>query len=214
MAVLSLVNRSVLLSYCNLMEELKLRHAIVMKILTDAKERRFTLPPFAAGDLCYVQLRKICELIALGCLLVHGDIPGTRTQKMRKASAADWIINRLSEINPSFYPLPGIQKLDKAGKLITIEPNSKPYLTKPDLLTLYVECGAKLHRGTLGDILKARGKPSDFVRILKWSAKITQLLNFHRIPLAGGQHEIWVTMDSLGDGKVRHEVMIRVPDEI
>jgi hypothetical protein len=120
----SVVDRqSILVSYCNLMEELKARHAIIRSILEEARHGRFALSPYILGELCFLQLRMICELIALGCLLIHGDIPATRTNRMQKAYGADWIIGRLEELHPSFYPLPGEQVLDDAGKVIQIRPN-------------------------------------------------------------------------------------------
>jgi hypothetical protein len=50
------------------MEELKIRHAIVRDAVENAKRGRFVLSPFILGELCFLQLRMICELIALGCL--------------------------------------------------------------------------------------------------------------------------------------------------
>jgi len=194
------------------MEELKQRHAAVSKVLTDAKSRQFSLSPSMSRELCYLQLRMICELIALGCLLVHGDIPATRTKRMQKAYAADWIIKRLSELHPSFYPIPSVQILDPAGNVVSVEPISKPYLTKVDLISLYAECGGVLHRGTLKDIPPASYKPLDFVRIGKWAAKITQLLNHHQIPMSDGQRQVWVIMHGKDDGQVRYAVMERVPE--
>src|SRR5262245_42984791 len=67
--------------YCDLMEELKIRHAIIGKTLQEATNNHFAFEPFLVGEFCYLQLRMISELIALGCLLVHGDIPAARTKK-------------------------------------------------------------------------------------------------------------------------------------
>jgi hypothetical protein len=114
----------------------------------------------------------ICELIALGCLLIHGDIPATRTKKMQKAYAADWIIGRLEELHPSFYPLPGKQVLDDERKVIEVRPNTRPHLTKAELLKLYAHCGSVLHRGTLKSILSFDQKPMDLVQVAKWAAAV------------------------------------------
>ena len=35
-------------------------------------------------ELCFLQLRKVCELIALGCLIAHGDIPEVHGKTMSK----------------------------------------------------------------------------------------------------------------------------------
>jgi len=173
---LSGVSTAILTTYRDLMEELKARHAIVVQILTEARERKFAFSPYVLGELCFLQLRMMCELIALGCLLVHGDIPATRSKRMQKAQAADWIINRLSEINPDFYPLASTETVDERAGIITIDPNPRPHLTKTKLLELYVECGANLHRGNLRSVLAAGGRHMDLLRIGKWAAQITQLL--------------------------------------
>jgi hypothetical protein len=107
----------VLNSYIALREELKGRHAIIRGVIADATQRKFVLRPTILGELCYLQLRMICELIALGCLLVHGDIPAARAGRIQKAYAADWIINKLTALHPSFYPVPTDQVLDETGRV-------------------------------------------------------------------------------------------------
>jgi hypothetical protein len=202
----------ILIAYCNLMEELKARQAVVLKILTDAREGRFAFPPYILGELCFLQLRMMCELIALGCLLVHKDVPAARTTRMQKAYAADWIVNRLTELHPSFYPLAGVQTLDEAARVIRVDPNTKPHLTKDKLLELYAECGAVLHRGNLKGILAADPKHMDLLRAAKWTAQITQLLDHHQIPLLDERYQIWVGMQMRADGKVHAVLVEHVPD--
>jgi hypothetical protein len=60
--------------YCGLMEEIKIRQQVISTIL----ERKLSLPVRVAHELCYLQLRMICELIAIGCLVAHGDITRRR----------------------------------------------------------------------------------------------------------------------------------------
>jgi hypothetical protein len=183
-----------------------------LKVLTDAKDRQFAFSPYILGELCFLQLRMMCELIALGCLLVHGDIPATRTSRMQKAYAADWIIGRLTDLHPSFYPSPGIEILNEATGTITIEPNKRPHLTKAKLIGLYTECGTMLHRGTLKSILANDPKLMDLTKVLKYAALITQLLTFHRIALLEKGCEIWVVMRGKEDGKVHCSPMLFTPD--
>jgi hypothetical protein len=132
---------------------------------------------------------------------------------MQKSRAADWIINRLDQIHPSFYPVPSIELVDEKASIITIDPNPRPHLSKDKLLGLYVECGAILHRGSLKNVIIANTKTMDLVRVGTWAVQITQLLNYHRIPLIGGQHEIWVVMNQKPDGQVFARAMERIPDE-
>lgn len=196
------------IAYCDLMEELKERHAAVDFIVENTKRGVFILSPLIVGEVCFLQLRMICELIALGCLLIHGDIPATRTKKMQKAYAADWIIDRLEELHPSFYPKPGEQVHDSSGKVIELKDKTTPYLTKAELLRLYTSCGDKLHRGNLKNITGSR--KFDFAQMTIWLDKIRELLNHHQIPLVDGEHQIWVIMFGKDDGKVHSHVMRRV----
>jgi hypothetical protein len=198
--------------YANLLEEVKARNNVVLTILTDAKERRFAFPPYFLGEFCFLQLRMMCELIALGCLLVHGDIPATRTRRMRDAYSADWIIKRLGELHPSFYPLPGDQRVVD-GKVLGITPKLSQFLTKDNLISLYAECGSILHRGSLKGVIAERIREADLVQVSKWTRQIVELLNHHQIPLAGGEHQIWALMSGKLDGHVQVVLMQRFEAE-
>src|SRR5665213_3618026 len=121
------------LLYCDLMEEIKARHSIIENVFAG----KFNLPPFAASEFCYLQLRVVCELIALACLAAHGDIEATRKGKLFKAYNADQIIKDLGRLHPDFYPRPTKQVIDDKGVPIKVTPITSGYLTKEDLLTLY-----------------------------------------------------------------------------
>src|SRR5687767_7728977 len=88
--------------YCDLMEDVKRR----MDVIKDVIEKKIPLPNIVAFELCYLQLRKICELIARACLAAHGDIPESRGQLSGKYHAGE-IITRLEALHPDFYPRPG-----------------------------------------------------------------------------------------------------------
>jgi hypothetical protein len=203
---------TVLSSYCKLMEELKLRHAVVSDVVENAKNGRFVLSPAILGELCFLQLRMICELIALGCLLVHGDIPAARTNKMKKAHQADWIISRLEQLHPSFYPQPSEQILNKQGKVIELKPVTEPYLTKADLLKLHASCGPKLHRGSLKTVMDARS--FDLAQVASWLTKISTLLNHHQIPSIDDNYLVVIIMRGKDDGKIHAYAATRIEGDM
>jgi hypothetical protein len=119
--------------YANLMEEIKRRTEVVRHVLGSASP----LPAMASFELCYVQLRKICEVFALACLAAHGDIPGVRTKLMQKQYNADQIIKQLSRLHPQFYPRPSEQQLDPVTQRpVAVVPIKGDFLTKDDLLNL------------------------------------------------------------------------------
>ena len=77
-------------TYCHIMLEILVRDELILNALNKS------IPPTAAmqhnpgiyqiitGEFCYFQLRIICELIALACLTVHGDIQGTKVIGCRR----------------------------------------------------------------------------------------------------------------------------------
>ena len=86
--------------YANLMEEVKVRIDALNQILSG----QVNLPPQIVRESCFLQLRMLCELIALSALAAHEDIEATT--KLKKEYAAPKIIEHLELLHPSFYPYP------------------------------------------------------------------------------------------------------------
>src|ERR1700731_861855 len=62
-------------------------------------------PPFVK-DFCYLQIRMICELVAIGCLVAHGDIKQTGSKNLQEQWSAAKIMDALDKLHPHFYPRP------------------------------------------------------------------------------------------------------------
>src|SRR5205823_2168695 len=106
------------------------------------------LPHQLVREFCFLQLRMLCELIALGCLTAHGDIEATT--KLRNEWSADKIIDRLDSLHPQFYPLPVQQTLLEVPiRHWHLDPVSNGSITKAELLTLNGKSGNTLHRGSM-----------------------------------------------------------------
>jgi hypothetical protein len=117
--------------YCALMQEIKIRDQGISELSAA------NTPAQIAYESAYLQLRMICELIALACLIIHGDIPAT-TRKMKETWEADKILKRLTEIHPNFYPHP----VNAApGDKFTIQNITSECLSKSELISLYGKCG-------------------------------------------------------------------------
>jgi hypothetical protein len=127
--------------YANLMEEAKLR----LSALEHASNGRTGLIAPLAREFCYLQLRMLCEVIALGCLTAHGDIAGLGSKKFRKEHSADRLIKMLSDLHPNFYPVPH-NKVDLAPGRFHLDTVTEEYFTRDALLRLYGSCGDVLHR--------------------------------------------------------------------
>ena len=195
--------------YARLMEEIKSRTAVIQQLLAG----NVALPPMAAFEFCYLQLRKIREVFALACLTAHGDIPGVRAKIVQKTYNADQIIKQLGNLHPRFYPMPSEQRGDpNTQKPIEVVPIESGFLTKEDLLKLYGECGNYIHRGTIRQLLTRWEPKLEFERIAEWTRKIVTLLNHHQIQTSQPDKQLWVLMQSKDDGKVHWAVMEELAD--
>ena len=183
--------------YSGMMDEMKMRLDAVKFSISGLLQ----LHPIIIREFSYLQLRMICELIALGCLTAHGDIPATKT--LRKAWSADEIFKALERLHPDFYPHP-VEQVSKPGWM-ELKPIQSGFLTKAELLSLNGQSGDILHRGSLRKLLAGPiSARQDHPDVSTWIRKIRLLLRTHRIGLTGGQsHFICVMSASLAGGKAQ-----------
>jgi hypothetical protein len=81
-------------TYCQLVGETRKRHAVAKSLVNGP-----IIDPQIIAEFCYLQLRKICELIALGCLIAHGDVKLVHTAKLLNEWNADRIISVLEKLH-------------------------------------------------------------------------------------------------------------------
>ena len=181
---------SAIKTYLGLMEEAKFRFFVINN--TYQNEQKF--PPAIVSEICYLQFRLLCEIIALGCLLVHGDIPHPKA--LQKAYNPSKIMKHLEKLNPHFYPQP-IKHTMKDNKHELAAIPDIPHLSKRDLMKLWNKSGDLLHRAPLTKLSKP--PPTDikkFSDIFEWSGKLTGLLNSHWITLIENQRGMVVSLMS------------------
>lgn len=166
--------------YLPLMHELAIRIDLVAR----ACEGNLNLTPPYAREYAYLQFRRMCELIALGCLQLHGDLP--LAQSTKKEWHAEKIMSLLHRNHPHSFPQAIIREQTPAGW--NVKANSKPNaLTIKEFKELYNECGSVLHRGTIRS-LQANDSfnEADYNKVREWQAKIVDLMNEHLIGRANG----------------------------
>src|SRR5262249_47008743 len=88
--------------YASIMEEAKVRALSINTV----RQSQLALPVFLVREFCFLELRMLCELIALGCLVAHGDIDETKSPALQKSYHAGDIVKRLERLHPNFYPVP------------------------------------------------------------------------------------------------------------
>ena len=168
--------RGALNAYSALMEEAKYR----LLATNTALRGQTGLPTGAIFEFCFLQLRMLCELIALGCLTAHGDL---ETGKLKEAYEADKIIRRLQRLHPDFYPIAATQSKGGPDEYDAVL-LSGGFLTKEELLKLYWKCGNVLHRGSFKALSSLQYATADFEEIETWKKKIEVLLRYHAIFMA------------------------------
>lgn len=167
--------------YADVMAEIKVR----MTSIVTAAHSKTGLPSPLVREFCFLQLRMVCELIALGCLAAHGDIKAAQSGKLMKEYSAERIFAQLENLHPDFYPHPVRSTLEGPGRH-HLQPITEGFLTKADLLRLYTKCGSIFHRGNVKKLLSDRMPTQfNFPEITGWTEKILVLLRVHRVALLG-----------------------------
>lgn len=194
--------------YANIMEEIKIR----ISAIDAGTSRTLNLPAQIVKEHCYLQIRMICELIALGCLVAHGDIT-TNSKGIHKQWAADKIMDELEKLHPDFYPIPSLQTGGTRPSGLT--PRIPHPLPKDELLKLYGLCGNTLHRGSVKNLLKQKSPVQiHYPDITKLAQKLNDLLAVHLVVMRGAKHMFICVLRNAGDHhKVQIAIAERAPDQ-
>ncbi|WP_141687872.1 hypothetical protein [Stappia indica] len=168
--------------YISLMNEIKIR----LKYLEDSLDGKYGKNIQITRENCFLQLRFVCELIALGCLVAHENTVGAK--RLRKRWQANEIISELNKLHPEFYPQPIDLRRDE-NKNFVAQILENDHLKKEEIGILYGRCGDVLHRGKLKNLLKNKNYTNNrdiFRDIFEWHQKIVKLMNVHYISHSDG----------------------------
>lgn len=198
--------------YVSLMEEVKLREASVWKVI--AGELALSRP--FGREYSFLQVRMIIETIALGCLVMHGDIPATQSNKFLGAYSADQIMKMLDNLHPGFYPQPvhmTTTVLTKGTKHHHLEFLPNDFLPMKTLQKHYARCGDVLHRGSVKNLHKiSLADASDLEEPTSMLADIRKLLDRHTIALFSPDAKfVCLLSDPLAAGKATAALGLSAP---
>lgn len=169
-----------------LMEEIKERRDAAITTLAKAHH---TNPPYNYLDIefCYLQVRRICEILAIAALIAHNEIDSFRANKFIKAWNADDLFTKLASVNTTAFPRAArFEAEEEAGVFVaTIE--NEGYLTREAFTQIYHQCSAGLHAGTLKRLLDYGPKQYNVKDVISWLDEIVRLLNIHVVVLPNGK---------------------------
>lgn len=180
-------------------------------LMAEAKFRLQSIE-YAANDVsgllisreyCLLQLRMLCEIVALGCLAAHGDVPGTQSRKSRDEYRADKIISALDRLHPRFYPQP-ITMTKSADGTVQMRDATVDHLSKDELLKTYRMCGESLHRGSMRKLATWPPKGhDDLSEIVEVAGRFMNLLGAHAVVLLGDECIILCTLNTGPEGRIQ-----------
>ena len=193
-------NLKALETYQALMIEAKARALSIHTLVNDQRG----IPSPLAREYGFLQIRMLCEIIGLGCLVAHGDLVDKSPAKLRKTYAPGEIIAALDRLHDDFFPVP-IHPEKTATGWHMAEYRGGPYLKKSEIAKLWAKCGEILHRGDLKRVLKKQNPVQNtFLDLNDAGQKILNLLSQHRIITVDGKLAfIAFLQDDAAGGEVR-----------
>lgn len=182
--------------YSGFMEEIKLRTAAIDRYVDRFNKDAEGVDAFTDAESCVLQVRYICELIALSTLAVHHvvGIDG----KLLDSWNAEQTFKLLRHQNADCFP--------RTVRLAA--PNHFEFVDNAmgvkELSSIYSRCGALLHRGVLSKVLGGDRREYDPKLILEWVNHIKALLSMHVVIVPDAGLVFLVTMrNEVGDVEVK-----------
>ena len=164
-------------TYRELMIEAKMR---ALSINTLANDQR-GIPSPLVREYGVLQIRMLCEIIALGCLVAHGDLVKKSSRNLKTIYEPGEIFAELDKLHGDFFPVPIMPEKTVIGWHMA-EYTGAPYATKSEIRQIWARCGDVLHRGTLKRLIKPKNPvQNNFADLNEWGQKLLNLLSNHRI---------------------------------
>jgi hypothetical protein len=188
-----------IVTYANVMKELKLRMEVLRFFLT-GKGHALYQPPTV--ESCCLQVRKMLELIAFASLAANKDLYSAAFAKFATHWHAGRLLRDLQTVNADFYPKPIIEMPSTKPGVTSEWKDRDPTecLTKADFVAAYDACGAIMHARN------PYAQPIDYPwyqqQLTSWQTKILNLLNSHTVHLANYPGFYLIHMEETGDKEV------------
>ena len=161
---------------------LALMHEFVERsdLVSAAISGKFALSFPYLREFTYLQFRYMCEIMAVGCLILNKNIAGLQSQAGNREWNAGKIMRLLHQHHTYAFPQCAQRETSKSGAEL-INANCNPNsLTYAEFNMLYAECGEVLHRGSTRSIEQSQKFTSETKQqITVWQSKLIDLMNIH-----------------------------------
>lgn len=187
-------------AYVDWMEEIKRRVEVVEGFLSKQCNAMYVQ---TTAESIALQVRKILELIALSSLVANREAYARHRKNFEKDWHAKRILQTLEKANPSYFPVPYRQIVEKdTGKVTEIKHIKNGYLTKNELEKLFDACCDLLHAENPFSP-DSNSAQRFLASVPSWLSRLKKLLNHHTIQLVDRDLQFWVMMKEKESGKAR-----------
>lgn len=165
-------------NYSQLMKEVKSRLTVLDERLSTLKDPNHLRPgAFIDAEYCFLQIRLICESIALAAILIHEP---AYTNKLKNLYRADRIFTDLKKINRFCFPraITGQPKVDGVVQYQVDQSESRGYKW---LIKIYRETDQILHRGRIKHLIEGSSRHYPVDKVYVWASELRSLLKYHSI---------------------------------
>lgn len=184
--------------YKGLMVEVKERNKALSRIL----ENHGGLGATIVRECAYLQLRMMCELVALGCVVAHDELTSTQLKRLRKTYHAAEILDALEKYHENFFPRRATRTqvvvAGQRGHNLTFVDGK---ITKAGLKKIWETCGRYLHKGTVNQLAKNQPVERDFNDVRDAQSSLMDMLTQHVIMIKRDQTFLLCDMAYGPEGK-------------
>ncbi len=181
--------------YCNHMQEIKNRSALVRAVLSGEKTLGAESHDY---EVFALYMRKILELIAFSSLIANKDKYAEAHQSFAREWRVKNVLEKMEKIHPNFYPVPANIEMLPTGIRHLQEANNNA-LTKDEFGELYDKCAKVLH---VWNPFDPAPRHVDFrLSPTQWIDKTRDLLNTHYVQMVDDAGFWLCVMQSSEDGK-------------
>lgn len=184
--------------YAGFMGEVKTRMKAVHRVLSALRPSQNPgEEAFLDAEAAILQIRFVCELIALASLSAHSEL-GLSLSLLKSYHAGN-IFRDLERLNPHSFPK-AIKPFVRGPEIeLIVKPEA---IGRVGLEEIYNGCGNLLHRGVLKNAMRGAVRNYDMSKVDGWANSIQNLLSHHTIAILERGMIFVVTMNSPNDGDV------------
>lgn len=195
--------------YKLLMKDVRTRNDAINAVISDPGQ----LPVRLVQEFCFLQLRMMAELVALGCVVLHDRLPPAEVKKLRRSYHPDKILAIIETYEPRFFPQAIVSIVEVGPGHKEIQPADPPVMEARDLRRMWGRTGDVLHWGTVDKMREQTAADAKHTEVRLMQRKFLDLLETHVILTAGETRPFICEINNARTGKVEMVWAERLPNQ-